>query len=265
MMTRLLCPSLLTTLFLADAQSVAQHAQHDDVEVIDAAPYKAPDEKKPDLGAATKFIVEKTNAFRATEGRAPVAVNAKLAETAEVFAAYMAETGRYGHTADGSRPADRAVKKGYEYCIVLENIAYAFDSRGFGTDDLGKKFVEGWQKSPGHRRNMLDPDVTETAVAIARSEKTGYYFAVQMFGRPKSLALKFQIENRAAVTVSYRIGEQAYELQPRYTRTHEQCRPTEVVFELPTKEKATTETIKAADGSRFVLSDEAGTVRVRKQ
>ncbi len=136
-MTRHAFPVLVVAVLVAD-RAMAQHAQHDNVEVIDAAPFKAPDEKKPDLAAVTKYVVEKTNEFRATEGRAPVAVNPKLAATAEAFAAYMAETGRYGHTADGTRPADRATKKGYEYCIVLENIAYAFDSRGFATEGLVK-------------------------------------------------------------------------------------------------------------------------------
>jgi uncharacterized protein YkwD len=264
-MTRPSLAVLVAILPVAADRAMAQHAQHDDVEVIDAAPPKAPDEKKPDLAAVTKYVVEKTNDFRGTEGRGAVAANAKLAETAKAFAAYMAETGRYGHTADGSRPADRAAKKGYEYCIVLENIAYAFDSRGFATDDLGKKFVEGWRNSPGHRKNMLDPDVTETGVAVGRSEKTGYYFAVQVFGRPKALALKFQVENRSAAAVAYRVGEKAFDLPPRYTRTHEQCRPTEVVFELAAGEKAKAESFKAESGSRFVISDNGGTVRAKKE
>src|SRR6185437_13971375 len=157
--------------------------------------------------------------------------NPRLTAAAEGFAAYMAKTGRFGHTADGSRPADRAVKQGYAYCIVAENIAYEFDSGGFTTDDLTTKFVAGWEKSPGHRRNMLDPDVTETGVALAQSPTTGYYFAVQMFGRPKALALQFKIANESGKTATYRIGDKAYSLPPLYTRTHEQCRPTEVVFD----------------------------------
>ncbi len=35
------------------------------------------------------------------------------------------------------------------------------------------------------RKNMLAPEVTETGVAVARSGKTGRYYAVQMFGRPR--------------------------------------------------------------------------------
>ena len=99
-----------------------------------------------------------------------MAVNPDLTDAARDFAAYMARTSRYGHTADGSRPADRAASHGYEYCVIAENIAYAFNSDGYTTEELGKTFVEGWKHSPGHRRNMLDPDVAETGVAVARSE-----------------------------------------------------------------------------------------------
>ena len=46
------------------------------------------------------------------------------------------------------------------------------------------------------------PEINQKAAEIARSEKTGYYFAVQVFGRPKSLALVFKVENRSTAPVS---------------------------------------------------------------
>jgi uncharacterized protein YkwD len=255
-------PVLFAAWLLAPAGTFAQSAQHDDVEVIEKAPPRAPDEKTPDLEAVTRSIVEKTNAFRKSEKRPDVAVNAKLTEAARGFAVYMAKTGRYGHTADGSNPADRAAKAKYEYCIVLENIAYAFQSKGFTSEELTKTFVDGWEKSPGHRKNMLDPDVTETGVAVARSEKTGYYFAVQMFGRPKSQAVKFQVANQTKAEVKYKVADKEFTLPASYVRTHELCRPAEVTFE-KVGEKA--EPLKAERGSRFVLTEEGGSVRVKKE
>jgi len=249
---------------LAAVPGYSQSVQHDDVEVIDSPPFRSPDEKKPDLAVVTRYIVDKTNDFREEEGVPRVAVNAKLTETARYFADTMARTGRYGHTADGSRPADRAAKHGYEYCVIAENIAYAFNSDGYTTEELGKTFVEGWKHSPGHRRNMLDPDVTETGVAVARSDKTGYYYAVQMFGRPKSLALRFRIVNESATTVSYRIADQTFTLPPRYIRTHEQCRPAEVTFELPAGGKTATEAFKPENDDQFVIVDEGGALQVKR-
>src|SRR2546423_1367159 len=99
---------LIAAWLLVPAPGFAQSARHDDVEVIPAPAFKSPDEKKPGLPAATKHVLDKTNDFRAKEGRPRVSTNPKLTAAAEGFAAYMARTGRFGHTADGSRPADRA-------------------------------------------------------------------------------------------------------------------------------------------------------------
>src|SRR5262249_1237480 len=142
----------------------------------------------------------------------------------------MAKTGKYGHTADDSRPADRVGKHGYEYCIVLENIAYQFRSTGFTTAMLASAFVDGWTKSAGHRKNMLDPDVTETGVAVAASADTGYWYAVQIFGRPKAQAIEFAVKNRADVEVEYQVGTESFTLPAHYTRTHQYCRPPAVTF-----------------------------------
>ena len=265
-MSRYPAPLLFAASLLAPTLVLAQTTEHESVEIIHAPAFKAVNAKTPDATAVAKLIIEKTNDFRVKENRSRVTSNPKLTEAATGFAAYMAKEGRFGHTADGSRPSERAAKQGYEYCIVAENIAYTFDPAGFTSDELGKKLVEGWEKSPGHRRNMLDPDVTETGVAVAQSPTTGYFFAVQMFGRPKALALTFTVTNESAATVSYRIGESSFSLPPRYTRTHEQCRPTEVIFEGAGGENEKKEqTLKAENGSRFVLTGEEGKVQVKKE
>jgi uncharacterized protein YkwD len=259
------CPTrlLIAAWLLAPAASYAQSVRHDNVEILDSPPYVSRDEKKPDLEAVARYIVDKTNEFREQEGRPRVAVNDRLAATARDFADYMARTGRYGHTADGNQPADRAAKHGYDYCVIAENIAYAFNSDGFTTEELGRNFVEGWKNSPGHRRNMLDPDVTETGAAVARSEKTGYYYAVQMFGRPKSLTLRFRLVNESSMPVTYRIAGQTFSLPPKYIRIHEQCRPTEVTFDLPSGGKTLTQTVKAENNAQYVIVDEGGSLRVK--
>jgi len=221
----------------------------------------------PDLAQATKLIIDSTNAFRKEEGRSPVTVNAKLTETARSFADFIARTNKYGHNADGNRPADRAKKHGYDYCIVLENIAYQYNSRGFTTQELARGFFEGWKNSPGHRRNMLDPDVTETGVAITHSEKSGYYYAVQMFGRPKSLAIEFRLSNQADAPIEYKIASQSFTLQPNYIRTHTRCRPEEVTIQLPGETegaKGQTRTIRPRNGDLFVLTGKNGTYEVKK-
>ena len=229
----------------------AQQAQEQNAETISVPAVPDTSGKRPDLADAARRIVDQTNEFRKSEGRGPVEPDTELTAAARYFADFMARTDTYGHTADGNSPADRARKHGYDYCIVLENIANAFDSRGFETEQLAGQFVTGWKESPGHRKNMLDPDVTQTGVAVGRSEKTGYYYAVQMFGRPKSAAIEFRVENRSDARIGYAIGDQTFDLRPRVIRTHTRCRPPELRFTWPDGQSTT---VKPATGDRLVVT-----------
>jgi uncharacterized protein YkwD len=226
----------------------------------------APDPKSPDLSRAAEQVIDLTNQFRRAEGRGAVTANAKLTAAARDFAAFMARTGKYGHDADGRDPAARVKQQGYDYCLVAENIAYAFRTTGFTTDELAKQFVEGWKDSPPHRKNMLDPDMTETGVGIARSADTGNYYAVQLFGRPQSLRIEFRIANRAGALIRYTVGDQSYDLRPVYIQTHQLCRPEGVTFHWPEGAQPATSTVRPANGDRYVVvkTDSSG-LAVRKE
>ena len=223
-------------------------------------------EQTLDLADVAERIVRGTNEFRAEQDRRPVEVDPDLKKTAQYFADYMARTDKYGHTADGNRPAQRAKEHKYEYCIVSENIAYAYRSTGFTEEKLAQQFVEGWINSPEHRKNMVDADVTETGVAAAHSEQSGNYYAVQMFGRPKSMSIAFTVANQSDAEIEYEIGEQVFPLPPRYTRTHEQCRPSQVKFPLSggQGDKAKTKTVQPESGDRFVVKREGGQFQVEE-
>jgi uncharacterized protein YkwD len=208
----------------------------------------------PDLRRVSERILAETNRFRADNKRAALKVNEDLAKTSRYFADFMARTDKYGHTADGNEPWERAKKNGYDYCLVLENIAYQFSSEDFATADLATRFVEAWKKSPGHRKNMLDPDVTETDVAVAHAEKSGRYYAVQMFGRPRSAAIVFKLTNSAGTTVTYTLDGKEYTVKPRFTITHEVCRPPELKLSKSNGETASEgEPFHPRDGDRLVI------------
>jgi uncharacterized protein YkwD len=263
-MTRRVATALLALAWGFAGGGSAQTADEEEREKIEAPEVPDASGKRPDLAAVACAITDRTNAFRKKEGRGPVKADPELTAAAKYFADYMAKNDEYGHTADGKRPADRAKDHGYAYCIVLENIAYAFDSRGFEAEELTDNFFTGWRESPGHRKNMLDPDVTETGVAVSRSEKTGYYYAVQMFGRPKSAAIEFRIENQSGVAVTYTLGGRTFELPPRLIRTHTRCRPAEAKFRRPGDEGAFA-SVSPADGERFVVTRDGNKLAVKKE
>jgi uncharacterized protein YkwD len=229
----------------------------------------APDPQRPDLNRSAQQVIDRTNRFRQDQKWDTVTVNPKLMETAKDFADFMARTDLYGHEADGRDPAGRAKQHGYDDCLVAENIAYAFSSAGFTTEGLARQLVEGWENSPPHRKNLLDADVTETGVAVARSADTGLYYAVQVFGRPKALAVEFRIANRAGVPVRYTVGEQSFDLQPQTVMTHQLCRPEDVTFHWPGESGAAAkgaQTIRPANGERYVVvRSSAGALSVQKE
>ena len=186
-----------------------------------------------DPGAVAKRIVELTQEFRQNQGLQSVEPNVTLMQTAREFDAFVARTDKYSHEADGSRPSERARAHGYDYCIVAENIGYQYRSTGFDADELAQAFFDNWKRSPKHRQNMLDPDVTEIGVAVARSIRSGRWFAVQMLGLPRSAQRVVTIVNNAAATVSYELSDNTFSLPPRMTRTHQRCRPVRMVVHWP--------------------------------
>lgn len=186
----------------------------------------------PDVARTEIQIIELTNAFRRAERLGEVRQNRELTTAAKLFADYLARTGRFAHEADGREPAERAAAAGYRYCIVSENLASHLDSRGFTSDGLARLAVDGWKGSPGHRKNMVDPDVTDIGVGVVRAPTVDPKFiSVQVFGRPESLQITFRIENRSSATVTYTAIDEAHTIEPRTTATHTACTPGTIVFE----------------------------------
>lgn len=233
-------------LLVALALAAPAPGQSADGVVKVAAPAVADAGPRPDLAAVAKSVFEETNAFRKSQGRAAVKLDKSLAGAAQSFGEFMAKSDEFGHTADGKRPAERAEDRGYDYCVVLENIAHAFDPQGFPDAKLSEKFMTGWEASPGHRRNLLDADATELGVGVARSDATGHYYAVQLFGRPKSAAIRFEVTNDAGEEVAYTLGETPFKLAARATQTHTLCRPAAVTFRWPGGDVAVTPTTGAS-------------------
>ena len=227
-------------------------------------PCVALSQARPDLPRTEALVLDGTNEFRRGERLVKVERNARLEAAAKAFAAHMAASGELSHEADGSTPSKRARGHGYDFCLVSENIAHLYTSKGYETADLAKRLVEGWKKSPGHRKNMAEPDVVDSGVAVAQTAKQGvqHYYAVQMFGRPKAASVEFDISNPTAEPVSYRVGERLFFLAPRTSRTHTECTAQELVVDLPDARDSKFTTRK---GDKFVVAREKEQLSVRRQ
>ena len=217
---------------------------------------------RADAAKVAGLVAQQTNAFRAANKLPALEVSRTLTEAAQRFAEYMASTEQYGHEADGRQPAERALAQGYEYCVVAENIGYQFSSRGFATEELAERLVEGWEQSPEHRHNMLLPQVVDIGVGIARSDRTQRYFGVQMFGRPKSESTRFEIANRSEAAVRYELDKQAFTLPPRVTRTHQGCFSGTLRVMWP--DGPASAAFQPRDGARYTVQrDESGQFRLQ--
>jgi uncharacterized protein YkwD len=215
-----------------------------------------------DLTHVELLVFIGTNQFR-TQGKcAPLKTNPQLAEAAQAFAEYLAHTDKFSHTADGKEPWDRTTKTGYQHCIILENIAYEYNSAGFTAEALAGDFVRGWENSPGHRKNMLDPDVQDIGVGLARSSRTGRYYAVQDFGRPASAMITFKVSDRIDTPVTYTVDGQTFTASPGYTMTYERSRPPELRFPWSEKAKVTQaarRVYRPASGASYTIRTTKGT------
>jgi uncharacterized protein YkwD len=92
----------------------------------------------------------------------PLSYSPALQAAAESQAQYLSRTGNFSHTgAGGTNVQSRVRRAGYQACVVAENIA-----RGQG--DI-RSVMADWMTSPGHRANILNPQVTQYGFAGAGS------------------------------------------------------------------------------------------------
>ena len=186
----------------------------------------------PEPAQVEAGIFEAANGFRAENRLGVLTRNAALNAEARRFAEYLARTNTFSHTADGREPSDRAQEAGYDYCDLAENLASEADSSGVGLERLVRLMMAGWEASPGHRRNLLDPMATETGVGVARAPGSDQkYVAVQVFGLPASARFSFSVDNQSDEMVGYVFDGQRHSLQPRSTLVTSTCAVGELVFD----------------------------------
>jgi len=130
-------------------------------------------------GNTESRIFDLINAQRQHQGLRPLVYNAQLDRMAKIQADNMARFQKMAHVLpDANLPSlgDRARYVDYTYGRIAENVALGFPN--------AETVVEGWMNSSGHRRNILDREVIETGIGIARSSAGGIYYC-QVFGRQR--------------------------------------------------------------------------------
>jgi uncharacterized protein YkwD len=135
--------------------------------------------------ADERFLLDAANRERSDAGLQPLRWDSALAEAARQHAEVMVSQNLLLHQCLNEAPLDeRAAAAGAKFSMIAENIAVGPNA---------ETIHNGWMHSTGHRKNILNADVT--AIGISTMRGSGGLFAVQDFSRPvEALSLEQQEE-----------------------------------------------------------------------
>jgi uncharacterized protein YkwD len=140
-------------------------------------PPKSPAAKPPyAYQSLEESVFALTNSERGKAGCPALKFNTKVRNAARNHSKDMATKKYFSHTGqDNSDPGDRLERAGYDAGRGwAENIAY-----GYRTPEA---VMNGWMGSEGHRRNILNCDLTTLGVGVAKA-RDGTLYWTQDFGR----------------------------------------------------------------------------------
>lgn len=152
--------------------------------IVAAAPFSPP--PQADAGGVAARVLGLVNQARAQprscggqsfNAAPPLTLDPALTRAAATQAQAMAAGNFLDHKGrDGSTPAERATRVGYNWRSVAENIAMG--------QTTPEAVVQDWLKSPGHCANIMEPVFQHMGVAFAVSPSSdgGIYWA-QTLGR----------------------------------------------------------------------------------
>jgi hypothetical protein len=132
----------------------------------------------------------------ANQARTQAGVSALVWDQALAAAAYqhclrMAAEGPISHQYNGEPDlSTRTAQAGAHYSVIEENVAIG---------PTGSAIHEEWMHSPGHRANLLSPDVDRVGIAVVAAR--GVLYAVADYSRAVEQLSAPQVEARVAALV----------------------------------------------------------------
>lgn len=145
---------------------------------IPAAP--APGEARE---RAVREVLEAVNRTREENGLRPLQVDAALARAAREHSEELATRRTLDHTS--TNPARRTLTMrieaaGGSWNRAAENLA----NMNAPVSTLADRTAQIWMRSPGHRRNMLEPAYTHTGIGAAIDDR-GMWYITQVYVLPR--------------------------------------------------------------------------------
>ncbi|CAA6605485.1 Allergen V5/Tpx-1 family protein [Rhodospirillaceae bacterium LM-1] len=111
------------------------------------------------------------NEVRRDHGLPSLRLDSQLGRAAQDFARELADWGQLSHKGpNGSNLDQRLVRQGYAYRLAAENLASGM---------IGpRQTVDLWLESPGHRENMLRPELREAGIGVSRASDGQAYWTL---------------------------------------------------------------------------------------
>ena len=114
---------------------------------------------------ARQVLADRINHLRAANGAAPLTLNETLNAVAQTYSEKMAKEHFFAHVApDGATLTLRLRRSGFSYRRAGENL-------GLASGPLAAHY--GIEQSPGHRRNLLEPEFELLGLGVATEQISG--------------------------------------------------------------------------------------------
>ena len=118
------------------------------------------------------------NEERTSRGLDPLTINANLNDASEDHSQWMLDTDTFSHTGQGGSSATQRIENA-DYALegswaTAENIGWQSERGAPGIADDVRDIHESLMNSPGHRANLLNPDLEDIGIGIEVGDFDGY-------------------------------------------------------------------------------------------
>lgn len=178
---------------------------------IKAQPDDEVNPERVDKELLSELVIKYTNEERRKAGLEPLTQDDSLEALATTHSVHMARRDYFSHTTERPQGEDipfservSAQELGFrrtaenlalEPVVLSRRVTTTTTPSGETTRDVEREIatyekvarstVEGWMKSPGHRKNILTPELNRVGIGIAQGERDGvpYLWITQNFGQ----------------------------------------------------------------------------------
>lgn len=146
---------------------------------------------RPDLRGDSEQLMALANQARAQAGVRPLVWDPALAQAALAHCRRMVKEGPIAHRYGGEPDVSgRAAAAGAHFSVIEENVAIGPSPEGIHSE---------WMHSPGHRKNLLSPQVDHVGIAVIAAR--GVLYSVADYSRAVAQLTPAEAEARVAALI----------------------------------------------------------------